>query len=686
MKDKVMKTKQPRDWEQLSRRERGQIIVILAFGMIGLLLAVGLAVDVGVLLMRQAQLDRAVDSAALAAIIPLAETDIDAAHVRGQQLLAANGIVTNAAVTGSKTVDNDPDCSAGMTSPSNPDWDYCGVQLTGFRQGAVRYHLKVRWASETYFMRLAGWNEISIGAEATAEYYSVVNLYVNDNPYGLLGSANPSLFGPQQSPTYGDPYSNPTSPDYDESQGVYTYVVAVPKDYLATYDKVRVELFDPGTENQAEATHTVFQVHDSDYGDNTDKTCTTARQDTCLLETGDTLDENYYWFVKIDENRGGGGYDTGTNTDTLFRLYYYDQDNRQVDLALYHGLPNDFTTDMTWVSPGAPPAERMPAFDPSIDAATECVFETLEGIFPALPDTSGGLCSDAEPATTVVDLPSQWSGYKSAGNTQAYKYQANSNGDFTVDFSNEVNEVPDIYDDEGSEVYQIFLEIHSLSGWSENGFGVWAGPPPDQADPNTYVPANINARQVYIQGWRLGLVVEGTTSPLTPHNSQGVAVYAQNFRTMNANYRGIVDVPLAYFGPDKSGSALSVKTYDLDAGDPRDPIFFYFDTSTNPGDWAACFDDIETSAFTESEYERFEDVNCGPADDECECADLHDGLLRLGAAGIPSGNGAWLAYNFDLPGDEVTFSGGTLYARYFPGRDDTFAWNISLRSRPYLVH
>jgi Flp pilus assembly protein TadG len=63
-------------------QESGQILVILALAMIGLLVAAGLAVDGGVLMMRKAQLDRAVDSAALAGVTELAEQGEVGAHDR----------------------------------------------------------------------------------------------------------------------------------------------------------------------------------------------------------------------------------------------------------------------------------------------------------------------------------------------------------------------------------------------------------------------------------------------------------------------------------------------------------------------------------------------------------------------------------------------------------------------------
>ncbi len=50
-----------------SKRERGQILLLLALGFVGLLAFIGLATDVGILFISMGHLRRGVDSAALAA-------------------------------------------------------------------------------------------------------------------------------------------------------------------------------------------------------------------------------------------------------------------------------------------------------------------------------------------------------------------------------------------------------------------------------------------------------------------------------------------------------------------------------------------------------------------------------------------------------------------------------------------
>src|SRR5512138_3187377 len=79
------------------KRSPGQVLVLVAMAMLGLLVSAGLATDVGILMMRKAQFDRAVDAAALAGA-PVASSDLadlKQANLRGQQILAANGITVS---------------------------------------------------------------------------------------------------------------------------------------------------------------------------------------------------------------------------------------------------------------------------------------------------------------------------------------------------------------------------------------------------------------------------------------------------------------------------------------------------------------------------------------------------------------------------------------------------------------
>src|SRR5688500_7930247 len=110
------------------KQESGQTIVLMALALVGLLVSTGLAVDGAMLMVRKAQLDRAVDAAALAGVVKVSSaanlTTIPEVHEEGQIVMAANGIPI----------------SKPMNCPQPRNWnvhDYCGTASLGSMPGAV---------------------------------------------------------------------------------------------------------------------------------------------------------------------------------------------------------------------------------------------------------------------------------------------------------------------------------------------------------------------------------------------------------------------------------------------------------------------------------------------------------------------------------------------------------------------
>jgi len=646
-------------------RQRGQIILILALAMVGLLVAAGLAVDTGVLLMRKAQLDRAVDAAALSGVVRLAETNtLNTANTRGMQLLAANRIVTS----------NPVDCASVNWTVN----DYCGARRQGSIPGAIGYHVEVRWQSETFFMPLVGFSTIPLRSAATAEYMPMMDIFASDSSEaGLVRTANQAIFGPSSCASMGDAYTPTCSPWHSELEGVYTYRIRIPASYLATYNQVRVELFDPDTSSPANAgTYTIYDLDGNSYNG----TCSdTNRWQPCLIsivnampanpaDKRDTQAEfNPVWFVRIDENRtpvtnvgscsgcgSPGSYTPAYNTRTLYRLYYLerrpDGTLQEVDLAYYIGKNDDpgqpggaaavaeaQATDMHWVSPGAPAAERMNSF-------------TYRDVFGGAASTN--VFSVAEPATTVEGCDA----YRTANPTHTNASRCEGDGNFIIDLT---SETPSIMVDPGSGVRDLYLDVRGLTGSSENGFEFWAGPP-KSANPALYeVPSNINARQNYIVRQRSA----GNTGV---HSSYGVGVYGIGYLPMNSNIGSPVTVPLTYVSTDYGDQTLNVSTYDSDSG-ATPPIAFFFDTIPTI-DWAACY---------------------ANAQNDCNLAAI--GTTRddyVGPAGF--GNNVWGSYSFKVPseldiGNPIPFYGGRLTAYYRAGYSDTFVWRILVEGRPFLT-
>jgi len=672
------------------RRERGQILAILALAMVGLLVAAGLAVDGGVLFMRKAQLDRATDAAALAGVAKLAENDsLTEANARGLQLLAANKISI---------------LESEATSCATPNWadsySYCGLKSLGNAPGSIRYAVEVEWQAETYFLPLIGFGTIPLHSQATAEYLPNVDLFATDTAeIGIIKASTEEIFGPDQCcHTKGDPYTPTTSPYWNELEGVYTFRVRIPESYYNNFDDLRIEIFDPDTGNTGTQTHVVYGLNGSTA--NTQTTCGSSQLNPCLLDTDTTTpnqnQSNPFWYVRVDEHReDDGNYNDTDNTATLYRLYYLEQNDdgslTEVDLAYYIGKADGaalasptgaytaaqaqteaVATDRHWVSPGAPASERMPAF-------------TMEDVFYGIAAYAGDTSymageSGGEPVTYTEGCEAYRAGHddpsdggdstisaglvaKLGGSgidfTDAPRCEGD--GNFIVGLKSSSaygDEVPNIYVDPTSGVRDLFLDVRGIAGKSENGYYFWAGPPrtADGSDDLYTVPSFINARQIYM------LLREAASSQV--HSSEGAGAYGLGHLPMNSNINYRTDLPLAYLGPEFAGQQITIGYFDPDSG-ATNPIAFSFD-SIPRDDWFACFD------------------NGGGT-----CPSLGTGGVAMGPSGIPDGSGNWLEYTFTIPSEggtpSIPFYGGRLTVNYQGGQDDTYGIRIRIESRPYLV-
>jgi hypothetical protein len=404
------------------------------------------------------------------------------------------------------------------------------------------------------------------------------------------------------------------------------------------------------------------------------------------------------WFVRVDETRNTVGWYDGDqtnytsnrqyNTETLYRLFYLKQEPdgtlHEVDLAYYIGKPDNggfasptgmydaawaqqeaIATDLKWVSPGAEPEDRMPAFDGSQKG---CVFNELIGLSGTqssqINQPDPDYCVSAEPVTKVEDCDAYRQQHFGAREDFGYTTASlcgPSYGDTPHNFViNLKKEVPGIYVDPNNGLRDIYIQVRGLDGASENGYEFWAGPSPDE-DSSVVAPADVNARQLYILGAR--------SKGVTIHNSQGVGVFAMGYMPMNSNTNAPVDIPIAYLGPEFAGQQMYIQMFDPDSG-AEAPIVFYFDTMPQT-DWAVCLQ--------------------GPAAGYNTCSGLGLGTKwdKTQTARIPFSND-WQTppYTFMIPSESTgqPFYGGRLYARYRPGANDTYVWKVTIESRPYLVH
>ncbi len=454
----------------------------------------------------------------------------------------------------------------------------------------------------------------------------------------VLNTSTQAVFGPFSCTSNGDPWSPLvyTWPGSDnvEHNPTYHYRVRVPADY--PFDIVRVELFDPDSMNRLQNTATVYHTQawiDSGRPAVETLSCNSTQQNPCLIDTqedellGLPLDQvNPWWFMRIDENRYGDGsglgcntpasYNPAYNTQTYYQLYYYQEtggDPARTELAWYTGQvgdgvrdTGDHLTDLQWVSPGGADSIDQPVFVP-VDPGSPGTFEV----------------SLSQDLINVVTDPATGDRY-------------------------------------------IYLDITSLSGSSENGFEIWAGP---DIYTNT-LSSDVNLRNVQLLN--------------APHEqaAYGVEVTALDYLPLNSDYYNLINIPLTELGPEYAGQTISISLFDPDSG-AQPPIVFYLDSlAFTPDDSNNRYDETQTDwalAFAVS----------GEPDPD-------GGIGRC----IPgSCQNQWISptYQIQLPTlspacdpenpDQAVctpFYGGRLSAYYYPGLSDTYQWEVLTPAAPPL--
>jgi uncharacterized repeat protein (TIGR01451 family) len=440
------------------------------------------------------------------------------------------------------------------------------------------------------------------GGADTCDPY--VDLYVSQTgKYGLEQMTNLAVFGPYICTAFGDPYTPLTrydgtpNPWYDELNGVYPFRLDIPSDYesralslTATYnggsdtnDIVRVEIWDPDCYNRLDNSLTITNTV---TGLPVTASCSSNRKNPCIivlrdLTPPDNDPQNPLGFLRIDENRGHGdppgdglcaepsSYTSGYNTVTEYTLYYYRQQGdgslERRDLARYTkgGIDSDSDTDMLWVCPS--------------------------GSLPDDPPADG------------------W-----AGSPYGFAWDE-GDGNFEVDLS---TEAPNIYVNPADGMRNLFLDIRGVSGSSENGFDLWAGPR------YINVPSEVNERNVDV-------ILHGGDY----HSSAGATLFGMGHLPMNSNIQEVVTTTLAYIPAEWAGRRLVVSNFDNDCG-AAPPVTFIFDTMP--------YDDWH-----------------------------HDGDL--------SGGSVWATNVFTVPSaPDYAFYGGYLQVVYQVGVHDTFGWAMKI--------
>ncbi|MBC8337045.1 MAG: VWA domain-containing protein [Anaerolineales bacterium] len=151
--------------------ERGQVIIIVAMAMIGLVAFVGLAIDTGLVFVGQGRLRRAVDAAALAAASNFRQGyDIDELRDSAYELLVLNGVIDPLA---DPTLVSQVDTCLSL--PEDPE--LCVGEEEGGRK-LVR--VDATGTVDLAFLSVIGINDVSISASATGEAASMDLVLVID--------------------------------------------------------------------------------------------------------------------------------------------------------------------------------------------------------------------------------------------------------------------------------------------------------------------------------------------------------------------------------------------------------------------------------------------------------------------------------------------------------------------------
>jgi hypothetical protein len=489
------------------RDEQGQAIVVIAFALIALVLFAGLALDAATIYAGQSRLKRAVDAAALAGVIELPNEV--AAEARSRQFMLGNGFDTD---------------DGSVIS----DFSISRIPSTEYMQWAVTATNRV----PLHFLPLINFTHASVTEAAVAEYRSMVDIYTSQTGgRGIVGPVNLSNWGQYSNPLWGDAYTplcwtcstscdpdggtDPaTCPDgpnpdhaelYNEFGQGYPFRIHIPPDYA--FDQVQIEILDPDGYNQPiEDDVTITNVDGTMYSvplANVDCYPPDANPDNDRRDACllATGDEpNPYWFMRMDANRCFSHLDGGRIPLTAGG--YTPSYNTETEYRLYY---------------------HKQLADQSIlrqDISTYV----------------GGANDDTTDMLWVL----AW----------------------TVDISCPDCDVTNIWvNEDGSR--SLYLEVDGVSGWSENGFDLWAGPPPTDT-----VPANVNDRNLYL-----------LNNP-SSHDSGGIVTYGSGYLPLNVNKDAStepLEVTIAHVPIEASGVNVNLYHFDNDAGMLGQVIDYYLE-------------------------------------------------------------------------------------------------------------
>ena len=219
-----------------SPKERGQVLIIVVFAIVGLIAFIGLVVDLGLVYIGHGQLRRSVDAAALAASLQYRKgyrlIDLQRSAT---EFLTLNGI-------------NDPNVTIVTC---DEDAALCDKNGDGTVSENEHRKLVQVIASSTVhlaFLPVIGWNEVPLKAEAVSEAASVDVVIAIDRSESMTGDADKTdpMYDPSQCnnnpPPYngGGGFSGSCDPFTDVKRAADSFVDQL----FFPYDRVAIITFD----------------------------------------------------------------------------------------------------------------------------------------------------------------------------------------------------------------------------------------------------------------------------------------------------------------------------------------------------------------------------------------------------------------------------------------------------------
>jgi hypothetical protein len=227
--------------KKISLRERGQVLIVVAFAIVGIVAVVGLSLDVGVLFIENARLRRAVDAAALAAALQYREGyQMSYLDKSAREFLQLNGINDPAALVQVCQNPADPDYPAH----NNPD--LC-PQAGEMARKLVR--VVARGIAPLAFLPVIGIDTAPIAAEATSETASVDVVLVLDRSDSMTwGDPLLPIGDPMRDPSICNYTANPIDASYQgycrPFDTVKRAAISFVDQLYFPYDRVAVVTFD----------------------------------------------------------------------------------------------------------------------------------------------------------------------------------------------------------------------------------------------------------------------------------------------------------------------------------------------------------------------------------------------------------------------------------------------------------